>query len=162
LGENRSLVARFRAEEADQAPGACVGLIAFADRDLKKRAGRVSCGQAHSSARELVAQGNETKLVAETLQISRSSLYYRRQPRGGRADRSRDQEIVLACGEKPAYGYRRMVWWLGRHHGLVINGKRALRVIRERGLLVHQRRFQVSRRKDLGKVEAPYPSGSRA
>ena len=78
--------------------------------------------------------------------------------RASRADRSHDQEIVLACGEKPAYGYRRVVWWLGRHHGLLINGKRALRVMRERGLLVRQRRFQVSRRKDWGKVEAPYPN----
>ena len=135
-----------------------LGRSHFADRDLKKRAGRVSCGPAHSSARELVAQGNEAKLVAETLAISRSSLYYRRQPRASRADRSHDQEIITACGEKPAYGYRRVVWWLGRHHGLVINGKRALRVMRERGLLVRQRRFQVSRRKDWGKVEAPHPN----
>jgi hypothetical protein len=45
----------------------------------------VSCGPAHSSARELVAQGNEAKLVAETLAISRSSLYYRRKPRASRA-----------------------------------------------------------------------------
>ena len=118
----------------------------------------MSCGQAHSSAREFVAQGNETKLVAETLGISRSSLYYRRQPRASRADRSHDEQIILACGEKPAYGYRRVVWWLGRHHGLVVNGKRALRVMRERGLLVRQRRFQVSRRKDWGKVEAPLPN----
>jgi transposase-like protein len=29
------------------------------DRDPKKRTGRVSCGQAHSSARELVAEGSE-------------------------------------------------------------------------------------------------------
>jgi helix-turn-helix protein len=111
----------------------------------------VSCGQAHSSARELVAQGNEAKLVAETLAISRSSLYYQQQPRGSRADRSRDEEIILACGEKPAYGYRRLVWWLGRKQGLVVNGKRVLRVMRERGLLVRQRRFRVSRRKDWGK-----------
>jgi putative transposase len=41
----------------------------------------------------------------------------------------------------------------GRKHGLVVNGKRALRVMRER-----QRRFQVSRRKDWGKVEALYPN----
>ena len=98
----------------------------------------MSCGPAHSSARELVAQGQEAKLVAETIEISRSSLYYRRQPRASRADRSQDQEIILACGEKPAYGYRRVAWWLGRHHGLVVNGKRALRVMRERGLLVRQ------------------------
>jgi hypothetical protein len=62
----------------------------------------VSCGQAHSSAREFVAQGKQRKLVAETLEISRSSLYYRRQPRGSRADRSQDEKIILACGEKPA------------------------------------------------------------
>ena len=41
----------------------------------------MSCGQAHSSAREFVAQGNETKLVAETRHISRSSLYYQAKPR---------------------------------------------------------------------------------
>ena len=70
----------------------------------------MSCGQAHSSARELVAQGKEAKLVAATLEISRSSLYYRAHPRGSRADCSRDQEIILACGEKPAYGYRHVVW----------------------------------------------------
>ena len=35
------------------------------------------------------------KLVAETLAISRSSLYYQARPRGSRADRSRDQEIIL-------------------------------------------------------------------
>ena len=64
-------------------------------------------------ARELVAQGKETKLVAETLEISRSSLYYRRQPHASRADCSHDQQIILTCGEKPAYGYRRVVWWLG-------------------------------------------------
>ena len=68
-----------------------------------------------------MAQGNETKLVAETLHISRSSLYYQAKPRASSADRSRDQEIITACGEKPAYGYRRVVWWLGRHHGLVVN-----------------------------------------
>jgi putative transposase len=51
-----------------------------------------------------------------------------------------------------------VVWWLWRHRGLVVNGKRALRVMRELGLLVRQRRFQVSRRKDWGKVEAPHPN----
>jgi hypothetical protein len=30
-----------------------------------------------------------------------------------------------SCGEKPAYSYRRVVWWLWRHHGLVVNGKQA-------------------------------------
>ena len=57
----------------------------------------MSCGQAHSSARELVAQGSEAKLVAETLAISRSSLYYRRQPRTGRADRSPYGRVLMAA-----------------------------------------------------------------
>jgi hypothetical protein len=52
---------------------------------------------------EIAPKGNEGKLVAETRAISRWSFYYRRQPRASRADRSHDQEIILACGEKPAY-----------------------------------------------------------
>jgi hypothetical protein len=96
-----------------------------------------------------------------------SSLYYRRQPRARRADRSRDQEIITACGEQPACGYRRVVWWLGRTQGLVVNGKRVLRVMRERGLLVRQRRFRVSRRL-IASVSAnsfasfPWATNSRA
>ncbi len=45
----------------------------------------MSCGQAHSSARELVARGQEAKLVAKTIGISRSSLYYKNKLRGPRA-----------------------------------------------------------------------------
>jgi transposase InsO family protein len=56
--------------------------------------------------------------VAAALVISRSSLYYRKKPRGSRADRQWDEQIVLACGEKPAYGYRRVTWWLRRKAGL--------------------------------------------
>jgi hypothetical protein len=72
----------------------------------------VSCGEAHSQARELVSAGYTATLVAATLAISRSSLYYRQQPRMSRADRQYDEQIVVACGEKPAYGYRRVSWWL--------------------------------------------------
>ena len=60
----------------------------------------------------MVTQGYTATLVAATLAISRSSLYYRKQPRGSRADRTYDEQIVVACGEKPAYGYRRVAWWL--------------------------------------------------
>jgi len=74
----------------------------------------VSCGEVHSQARELVAQGYTATLVATTLLISRSSLYYRKKPRGSRADRTYDEQIVIACGEKLAYGYRRVTWWLQR------------------------------------------------
>ena len=84
----------------------------------------------------MVTQGYTATLVAATLTISRSSLYYRKKQRGSRADRTYDEQIVMACGEKLAYGYRRVAWWLQRKKGLAVNRKRVLRVMRERGLLV--------------------------
>jgi putative transposase len=81
-------------------------------------------------------------VVAAALVISRSSLYYRKKPRGSRADRQWDEQIVQACGEKPAYGYRRVTWWLRRKEGLRVNRKRVLRVMRERSLLVRSRRLR--------------------
>jgi putative transposase len=118
----------------------------------------VSCGAVHSQARELVGQGYTTTLVASTLAISRSSLYYRKKSRGSRADRADDGEIVMACGEKPAYGYRRVAWWLWRKEGLRVNRKRVLRVMRERGLLVRSRRLRARRKKEWGRVEAHAPN----
>jgi hypothetical protein len=67
------------------------------------------------------------------LAISRSSLYYRKKPRGSPADRTYDEPIVMACEEKLACGYRRVAWWLQRKKGLLVNRKRVLRVMRERG-----------------------------
>jgi putative transposase len=97
-------------------------------------------------------------LVAATLAISRSSLYYRKKPRGSRADRTYDEQIMVACGEKPAYGYRRVTWWLRRKENLLVNRKRVLRVMRERGLLVRSRRLRARRRKEWGRVEAAEPN----
>ena len=87
----------------------------------------MSCGEVHSQARELVEQGHERKRVATVLGISRSSLYYRKRTRGSRADRRCDSQIVAACGMKPAYGYRRVTWWLQRKESLAVNRKRVLR-----------------------------------
>ena len=39
-----------------------------------------------------------------------------------------------------------------------VNAKRVLRVMQERGLLVRQGRYRVSRRKDWSRVEAPEPN----
>jgi putative transposase len=118
----------------------------------------VSCGAVHSQAREIVAQGFTATLVAAALSISRSSLYYRKQLRNSRADRQYDEQIVVACGEKPAYGYRRVAWWLRRKENLVVNRKRVLRVMRERGLLVRSRRLRARRKKEWGRVEAAEPN----
>jgi putative transposase len=106
----------------------------------------------------LLTAGYTATLVAATLAISRSSLYYRQQPRGSRADRTDDEQIVVACGGKPAYGYRRVAWWLRRKEGLPGNRKRVLRVMRERGLLVRSRRLRARRQKEWGRVEASEPN----
>jgi hypothetical protein len=92
----------------------------------------------------MLTQGYMATQVAATLAISRSSLYYQKRPRGSRADRTHDEQIVMACGEKLAYGYRRVAWWLQRKKGLLVNRKRVLRVMRERGLLVRSRRLRVT------------------
>jgi transposase InsO family protein len=113
---------------------------------------------AHSQARELVLQGYTATLVAHTLRISRSSLYYRKKPRASRADRRWDEQIVAACGEKTSYGYRRIVWWMQRQEKLCVNRKRVLRVMQERGLLVRRRRLRAWRKKERGRVEAPAPN----
>ncbi len=118
----------------------------------------MSCGQVHSQARQWVAEGQPALLVARTLAISRSSLYYERKPRGCRADRRWDERIVEACGSKPAYGYRRVRWWLRRKEELVVNGKRVLRVMRERGLLVTKRRLRARRKKEWGRAAAELPN----
>ena len=106
----------------------------------------------------MVMQGYTATLVATALVISRSSLYCRKKPRGSRADRRHDEQIVVACGEKLAYGYRRVAWWLRRKQGLRVNRKRVLRVMRERGLLVRSRRLRARRRKEWGRVEASRPN----
>jgi hypothetical protein len=62
----------------------------------------------------MVVQGYTATLVAATLAISRSSLYYRKKPRGSRAERTYDEQIVVACGEKPAY---HIVAWPGGCEG---------------------------------------------
>jgi hypothetical protein len=85
-----------------------LGRKSLAIEILKNVVGGVSCGAVHSQAREMMTQGYTATLVAATLAISRSSLYYRKGPRGSRADRTYDEQIVMACGEKLAYGYRRV------------------------------------------------------
>src|ERR1700733_13876015 len=80
-----------RGRNRERSPRPAVGKNAGAevagDRKSKKRRGGVSCGRVDSQARELVTQGYTATLVAATLAISRSSLYYRKRLRGSRADR---------------------------------------------------------------------------
>src|ERR1700733_1029752 len=104
----------------------------------------------------MVAQGHTTTLVAATLEISRSS--YRKQPRASRADRICDEQIVVTCGEKLTCGYRRAAKWLWRDENILVNRKRVLRMMRERGLLVRLRRLRARREKEWGRAEAAEPN----
>ncbi len=106
----------------------------------------------------MLPAGFAAMLVVTTLAISRSSLYCRKRPRGSRADRTYDEQIVVACEEKPAYGYRRVAWWLRRKENLPVNRKRVLRVMPERGLLVRSRRLRARRKKEWGRVETSAPN----
>src|ERR1700722_17384744 len=106
----------------------------------------------------MVTQGYTATMVAAPLTISRSSLDYRKKPRGSRADRLYDEQIVTACGEKPAYGNRRVTWWLRRKENLRVNRNRVLLVMRERGLLLRSRRLRARRKKEWGRVEASEPN----
>ena len=76
----------------------------------------VSCGMAHSQARELGRQGYTATLVSHTLKISRSSLYCRKRPQRDRVDGRHDEQMVVACGEITSYGHRRIAWWMQREN----------------------------------------------
>jgi putative transposase len=54
--------------------------------------------------------------------------------------------------------YRRVAWLLQRKKGLLVNRKRVLRVMGERGLLVRSRRLRARRKKDWGRVKAAEPN----
>ena len=80
--------------------------------------------------------------ASRTLSLPRST-WYRRQKQAGTPDpdiglRDHIQRLALA---KSVYGYRRMTVELGRH-GLLVNHKRVLRIMREDNLLcLRKRRF---------------------
>ncbi len=86
--------------------------------------------------------------MATTLFISRSSLYYRKKPRGSRSDRTYDEQIVVACGEELAYGYRLVVTTKERSSR---ESQTSAAAMRERGLVVRPRRLRARRRKEWGR-----------
>ena len=106
----------------------------------------------------MVRQGYTATFGAAILAISRSRLYYRKHPRGSRADRTYDEQIVVACGEKPEYGYRRVTWWLHREENLQVNRKRVLRVMRKRGLARAFLSSACASSEGVGRVEAAEPN----
>lgn len=79
--------------------------------------------------------------------LARSSFYYRpKPPDPGKVAREASiiERIEAICAEFPCYGYRRVEAQL-RNEGMIVNGKKVRRIMRERGLAAKlKRRFAVT------------------
>lgn len=79
---------------------------------------------------EQLRGGYSDRLLCESLDVHRSSLYH--EPRPGEDRPSREALIALA-GQWPTYGYRRLTVML-RREGHTVNAKRVRRLMSELGL----------------------------
>lgn len=98
--------------------------------------------------------GLSERRACRLIGVSRSSWRYRRREED-EALRARLRALAL---EHPRYGYRRLRVLLARA-GLVVNGKRVLRLLRAEGLLV---RARGTRRKRVDRAPAPLRRAERA
>jgi putative transposase len=84
--------------------------------------------------------------AAALLDVSKSGYYawLRRNGRNSRTARDRPvvEEMHKIVHENPGYGYRRMTHQL-RRHGLVVNHKRVLRLMRENNLTFRRKKFSL-------------------
>ena len=72
------------------------------------------------------------------MNLARSTFYYR-SPSPATSDSDLTERIEAICLEFPGYGYRRVTEQL-KHEARVVNHKKVLRLMRERGLLCRVRR----------------------
>ena len=113
-----------------------------------------------AQARVLVAEGCTVAAVARVLQVTRQAIYRTPKPRTAPQRRPVsdpvDAAIVEVARENPADGYR-MVWALTRRkHGIAVNRKRVLRVMRQHKLI--QRRGRPPRRRRPGVFRVTRPA----
>ena len=112
-------------------------------------------------ARELVAAGHKSAVVARVLQISRQALYRipkpRRRPDAAKRPSACEVEaaIVEVAEANPTDGYRIVTAWVCRKLGRAVNNKRVLRVMRERKLIQRQTPPERRRRPGFFRVERP-------
>lgn len=103
-------------------------------------------------AREL-AEHYPKAIVARVLQVSRQALYGRRPKAVATATVAKDDEVdrivVEVAKANPTDGYRMVAAIASRKVGRPVNRKRALRVMRQHGLI--QRRVPLGRRKRPGR-----------
>jgi transposase InsO family protein len=102
-------------------------------------------------ANMLKAQGYTLSVACGLLELPRSTYYY--QPIE-RDERKLEDVIEEVTGKFPTYGTRRVSKQLGRSpHRIVVNRKRVQRIMREKRLLVPQKR----RKRRTTDSEHPYP-----
>ena len=99
----------------------------------------------------LKAQGYPLSAACGLLELPRSTYYYQPIERNERALENAIEEVT---GKFPTYGTRRVSKQLGRQpHQMVVNRKRAQRIMRDKRLLVPQKR----RKRRTTDSEHPYP-----
>jgi transposase InsO family protein len=99
----------------------------------------------------LKAQGYPLSVACGLLELPRSTYYYQPIERNERALENAIEEVT---GKFPTYGTRRVSKQLGRQpHQMVVNRKRAQRIMRDKRLLVPQKR----RKRRTTDSEHPYP-----
>jgi transposase InsO family protein len=99
----------------------------------------------------LKVQGYPLSVACGLLELPRSTYYYQPIERNERALENAIEEVT---GKFPTYGTRRVSKQLGRQpHQMVINRKRAQRIMRDKRLLVPQKR----RKRRTTDSEHPYP-----
>jgi putative transposase len=83
-------------------------------------------------------EGYPVTAICRVLEVPRSTIYYEAQPKGERALRD---AIEAIAGQFPTYGSRRVARQLRRGpHDMLVNRKRAQRIMREMGLQGRVRR----------------------
>ena len=96
-------------------------------------------------------QGYPLSAACEHLELSRSTYYYRPVKHD---EHKLEEAVEEVTGRFPTYGTRRVSKQLGRPpHKMVVNRKRAQRIMREKRLLVPQKR----RKRRTTDSEHPYP-----
>ena len=99
----------------------------------------------------LKEQGYPLSVACELLELARSTYYYQAVERD---ESDLEEAIEDVTGKFPTYGTRRVSKQLRRPpHKMVVNRKRAQRKMREKGLLVPQKR----RKRRTTDSEHPYP-----
>lgn len=99
----------------------------------------------------LKVQGYPLSVACGLLELPRSTYYYQPIERNERALENAIEEVT---GKFPTYGTRRVSKQLGRQpHQMVVNRKRAQRIMRDKRLLVPQKR----RKRRTTDSEHPYP-----